>query len=502
MLFFSFSAYAEDGAFVGGFGDDSQESKSTFVEEESPTSTQLPVTYGLDISGDVSQYDLSEKIIPALQTPIPVNANPGGGSGITPMSSLNNTTPNSAIQFPLNVSVGESLSATGDEAWFWTQTSQAGQLTVHFTALNSASIDYDLYVYRYDSGYLYAHKSSLRNAGVDEHISFLTTAGTGIYYIRIVSYAGGSTSSPITIYNQFTATPDASEVDDFPENARVVAANSKTTGAISIPCDEDYVKFTIPASTTGYNPMVILRLDSMNPNLSGSLYTSNLSYAGELTQTSETTQRFPAGVYYIKIHSNTLNATAADNTYAFYINTLDLGNNTIAAVLGRKSDNTKVAYMTNSSSLWVNSDQILSLLGNLSFNHSVSIVGQNSTTEKTSYLSAQSVSAVTSAQFGYYTGDMFGIVDEALALIPIGNIQCLNTVYTYNTPLGTQTSSYGGTFNNAEDYEEGKGYSAFIINLTTGAVKDFISYHNGFYNSTLPGVGGLMGNHFGSFTAY
>jgi hypothetical protein len=324
-----------------------------------------------------------------------------------------------------------------------------------------------------------------------------------VYFILVISYSGSSTT-PYTLYNQFTASPDSSEVDDFYTDPRIVSPNSLTSGTISIPADEDFIRFTIPAAISGYNPMVVLRLDSGNPYVSASLYTSSLSYAGELDQEAEVFQRFPAGTYYIKVHSNQLNATAADNTYTLFINSFDCGNNTIAEILGRKSDNSSIAYMTNASTLWVNSEEIL-LLGNVSFARSITVpippTISSQTPTKTSSLSAQSVSAVRKAIFGHHFSNIGGgwAVTNALALIPYGNIQYLNSL-SIEDPLYWGPTSYGGTFNNQDEEDAGYGYSAFILDLDTGEIKDFISYHNGFYNDDI--FGGLMGDYYYSFTNY
>jgi hypothetical protein len=164
--------------------------------------------------------------------------------------------------------------------------------------------------------------------------------------------------------------------------------------------------------------------------------------------------------------------------------------------------------MTNSSILWVNSESII-LLGSPSFFRKITVpipetafVPPNST--KTAYLSVQSASAITSAQFGHHYSNCSQSgagwsVENALALIPGGNIQFLNSISTPD-PLYLGPSSDGGTFNNIQEGEARLGYSAFILDLDTKEIKDFTSIHNGFYNPSL--LGGIMGNYNCNFTVY
>lgn len=96
------------------------------------------------------------------------------------------TGPSTAPNFGVGGYYQNALAATGAQHWFYTQADRDGQMTVHLDVPATNTVDYDLYVYRYESstGNLYGFKSSTRNPGSAEHISFMTTTGS-YYFIHV-----------------------------------------------------------------------------------------------------------------------------------------------------------------------------------------------------------------------------------------------------------------------------------------------------------------------------
>jgi hypothetical protein len=481
-------AYADGAGFESGIGG--------FIGEEGTGTVlgdneQYPVVEGLSISGDVSSYGLTQKDISAPQPPswlIPsFESSSTAGATRSRSSSLNNTNPNAAVGLYLNSSISDTLDATGQQAWFYTQVTQAGQLTVHLGTVNSTSVDYDLYVYQYSNGSLYSYKSSTYNPTVDEHISFRTT-GAGIYFILVVSYSGSSTT-PYTLYNDFTDSPDASEVDDFYTDARVMSPNSKISGDISMPNDEDFVKFTITEVVSGNDPTVVLRLDAAaNPYIYCSIYNSNLTYVGDFEQGGEVVESLPAGTYYIKIHSSYRTGLASDNSYTLFVNSFDCGENTLDSVLGRDGSSSRIAYATEEGSLWVNSSSVLENIFSIYFSHSqVNYVDEKFMNAHAMPPSTQPIRKVYFAS--YSSGLLPSSVPNALLVLTDGIITFENK---WRERIFSDNSSYWSPFiyqnNSINNNQVVDGHQAyFVLDLNdNGAIKDCYSlYCNGFYNAFL-----------------
>jgi hypothetical protein len=482
LLFFGSRAYATDEDFVGGIGYfDGDETNITVSDDESISFPTIPLL----VSEDALPHDLNGKSISiSPESLLPSNSLRAG----TRSASSNNTTPNTALTMPPNSNYTDTLDYSGHQSWFYTSVSQNGQFTMHLTVPPTTAVDYDLYVYKYNAstGSLSSFKASERNAGADEHISFMATAGD-IYFTLVVSYTGSSTTA-YTLRNDFTTSPGAGEVDDFPENARVVTPNTVgLTGIISRACDEDFFKFTVPASAN--NAIISISMNINDPSVGtvvyGELYNSSLSFMGEFVVNSFVSTPVSPGDYYIRVQSMTKTAyyTNIDYNYKVLVNTVNSGG-TIAQVLGRNTNNTKIAYMINAGALWVNSSQKIATVG-LTFSHTVT------TPQKTTYLSVTSLSALTRGIFGNYGSTLTSNVSNAICLLPSGNINFLNSVHF--TSASSSPLQFGGTIDNAAQLSSG-----FIFDLDTGAMVDFYSPYNGYYNSDINN--GQMGNYGNSFS--
>lgn len=449
--------------FVGGFGFD-EEDMNTPPESE-------PLKEGEEFEGERIQKDIPAPEIPQFPVAPYLNRNSLNASGP-------GTGPGTAPQFPINAYYSEVLGGTGAQHWIYVQASMTGQMTVHLDVPDSPNIDYDLYVYSYDpsTGNLYTFKQSQYGPGMPEHISFSASQGD-YYFIHVQSYQGGSTTIPYYLHVEM-AKLDPEEINDTPNQASSITPNSNGMyGDLSMRNDEDWIKFT-PTGNKG-----ILEIQLSNSNINVDLYRLNAT-TGDLSGVQrytgagrgEFTLNTTAGVtYYFHIlHKN--NKVLSNSSYALRVNSFTCSE-TVAQSLGRTSDNRRIAYVTNSDNLYVNSTRVLQRLAQsarYSYDHNTG----NIRYQHESYAS----SPVREALFLRYYSTTRNDVDSmsnALALYvrrdPAGSggdmgAHFENKLYKY----------IGGVWNT--EFQNGYAAGYYILDLSDNKIKDFMSYGLGFYN--------------------
>ena len=469
--------------FVGGFGyDESELNRKKGIPA-------LLATKKLAASDDKTQIDFSKKMILA---PIPRALHLGPldstRSSIiprSPRSSGAGDSPNTAPHFPVNSGYFPGvLSTAGNQNWFYTVASQNGQLTVHLDVPNDPNIDYDLHVYRYNSGNLYTFKSSTLNPTVGEHITFNANNGE-IFFILVHSYRGGSLTIPYYLHVEM-ASPGAGEIDDFPENAKTFNPNTYgIDGMLAMRNDVDWVKFT----STGNN--AVIQFTPSNPHMSASLYqmsgTQTLSHIGEMS--AEGDYVLPAtngATYYLRIYHWHNKQGGLNSTYGLLVNTF-YNPDRVARVLGRNQYNTKIAYTVNSSErLYVNSTPVMERISDTSYSREESNIVLIAKHKSSSGL-------IGGVRFGRYTSTSGFSVSNAILLMPSGKVSYSNFVsrdtlgngHFVTNPLDNnfgQTLLYSA-WPPERPEERGEG---FILDVSTGQIKDFASrYYNGFYNGNV-----------------
>ena len=466
--------------FVGGFGYDESELNS---KKGIPA---LLATKKLAVSDDKTQLDFSQKKI-AAPMPRALHIGPfdtARGSIIprTPRSSGAGDSPNTAPHFPVNSGYFPGvLSATGNQNWFYTVASQNGQMTVHLDVPNDANIDYNLHVYRYNSGNLYAFKSSTLSPAVGEHISFNANNGE-IFFILVHSYRGGSLTVPYYLHAEM-ASLGAGEIDDFPENAKTFNPNTYgIDGMLAMRNDVDWVKFT----STGNN--AVIQFTPSNPYMSASLYqmsgTQTLSHIGEMS--AEGDYVLPAtngATYYLRIYHWYNKQGGLNSTYGLLVNTFS-NPDRVARVLGRNQYNTKIAYTVNSSErLYVNSTPVMERISDTSYAREESNIVLIAKHKSSSGL-------IGAVRFGRYTSTSGFSVSNAILLMPSGKVTYSN--FVSRDTLGNGTFTSNSYYNIVPLYREwppqhpDERDEGFILDVSNGQIKDFASLrYNGFYNGNV-----------------
>jgi hypothetical protein len=449
-------------------------------------------------SKDQSIYNLSKKNI--LLSPISppyglfvpsgqsLSLGESSSSGLSTMSSVTgNDSPNTAPMIPPNMNFSDTLDYTGHQSWFYTQAPSAGQFTMHLR-VPQINVDYDLYVYKLYAGNVLSFKASQRVGGSDEHISFLAETGE-IYFIVVYSYSGSSTEL-YTLYNSFDPNPEISEVNDFPENARIVVPNTVgISGEIATLRDEDFIKFTVPTSANrAVLTMIMQDVYGVIPLVYGYVYNENLVYQGAIEPNANVPIMVSPGTYYIRVLSEgNLYYSNLNYNYSILVNTFN-SSGTIGQVLGRNSSNNRIAYMTTANTLWVNSDLKISSIS-LSFSRQVTIPQP----QKSTRFNVTS-GAIHRALFISYSSSMENELHEsssasnAIWLLPV------HFSFSNMLSMGGQSDLFADTFYNEDLFWK----SGFVYDLDTGKLKDFLSPVNGYYNSDI--FDGYMGHYINSYT--
>ena len=467
---------AED-EFVGGFGFDE-------TELAEPSENDLaPISLKELISGDEKPgINFTEKSVAAPTAPaFPVapyhNSIVYGAiteQGKTRAATGPGSSPNTAPEFPVNSGYYPGkLTGTGDQHWFYTQADRNGQLTVHLDVPNNSAIDYDLNVYRYEmsTGNLYTFISSQRGPSASEHVTF-NASKDAIYFIHIQSYQGGSTTAPYYLHVEM-ATPDFGEIDDYPDGARAVQPNTGeiAAGILTMRCDEDFIKFT----ATGNKSLVQVGLPT-DANTFASVYVlsgTSLIYQGDIVEGGEYMMPTTAGnTYYLHFyHAN--NKAPRSGSYQVRVNSFTCSE-TIAKVLGFDANHRRIAYVTNSDRLYVDSSMVLDRLA-----QSCSYHYEKTTNYKMVKHDSYSVSPVMSVHFVSYSTTRSDVdsISDALALY-IGKTNDNLGVHFENR----MSRSYGAPGGGWEPtFQNGYASGYYIVDMADRKVKDFASGGNGFY---------------------
>jgi len=385
---------------------------------------------------------------------------------------------------PIGTYYAGALTAKGAQHWFYTQADRNGQMTVHLDVPDNVTIDYDLYVYRYEpaTGYLYGFQESINNPTVAEHISFTTTTGS-YFFINVQSYQGSSTTQPYILQVEM-ASVGVGEVDDLPSLARTLPANaSPVKGQLSMRTDEDYLVTTAPGNKiyVNFEASANVVVDVFRAN-SNSTLTHLVTLAprakGFLNSVATITKDT---AYYFRVrHANNINARLDDN-YSLSTLRFDIPDG-IGYILGENLSGTKVAYVTNRDDLWVNDTKVQSnLTANLKLDHH--------DIKTTNLHSSYADGAISHAEFGTYTGGAPyfspGTVSNALMIYIRSDygIRFTNSQTKYPNGVASTVTQMGVDRNPKSGYVVDLSSMNVNTKIVDLASKEGNGYYNNFFNT-------------------
>ncbi|SEL66279.1 hypothetical protein SAMN05444354_107270 [Stigmatella aurantiaca] len=228
-----------------------------------------------------------------------------------------NTDPSSALYMSLNTAVSNTLSAQGEQHWYFVHSADAGKLTFNLQVVNSASVDYDLHVFKLnlDTGMLEDEQVSAFGPQTSEQLSTLVSEDS-YYFICVNAYQGFDAARPYQLAALYSPTSDAAEADDHPAQAKAYSVRFTANQTLDNAYDIDWIQFTAPKAN---NFTFTFSNVPSSSNYQVGIYDGNLNRLATLTKNSTVTYSMGAGVYYLRVAS--LDTAVPAAAYQLSVNT-------------------------------------------------------------------------------------------------------------------------------------------------------------------------------------
>jgi hypothetical protein len=208
-------------------------------------------------------------------------------------------------------------SPPGEQHWYFVHSANAGKLTFNLQVVNSASVDYDLHVFKLnlDTGMLEDKQVSAFGPKTSEQLSTLASADS-YYFICVNAYQGFDAARPYQLAALYSPTSDAAEADDHPAQAKPYSVRFTVNQTLDNAYDNDWIKFTAPKSN---NFTFTFSNVPSSSNYQVGIYDGNLNRLATLTKNSTVTYSLSAGVYYFRVAS--LDTAVPAAAYQLGVNT-------------------------------------------------------------------------------------------------------------------------------------------------------------------------------------
>ncbi|WP_068775904.1 hypothetical protein [Paenibacillus sp. FJAT-26967] len=226
-----------------------------------------------------------------------------------------NDSPGSAATVVTGAVYSDKISEASGQRWYVLQTNSPGKLTAYLQTVQSASVDYDLYLFRYDpaTSQLVEQEVSSYGPGSNEQISRIAPAG--IYFLAVDAYAGFDAVNPYYFTVVQSPVYDAAEPDDNIWHAQLktdsFTVNQQT---IDNTLDADWFKLTVTASKKFH---INLSNTAAGTNYQLQIFNQNLGSVGSVNQNTNVDASLGAGTYYLRVVSLNSSNASAPYTLAF-----------------------------------------------------------------------------------------------------------------------------------------------------------------------------------------
>ncbi|QRK11770.1 hypothetical protein JQX13_17925 [Archangium violaceum] len=163
-----------------------------------------------------------------------------------------NNTPGTAQYLNLNSQWSDTLDVQDEQDWYYVHVPNGGKVTAFLSTVNDASLDYDLYAYRYNpvDGTLTPQSQSFYGPTHYEQVSATATAGEYLFFMAH-AYQGADPVNPYTLVVLYSNAPDTDEPDDNPWQAKDVTAGlNATTRTLDNAFDEDWAVLNVSLQNT------------------------------------------------------------------------------------------------------------------------------------------------------------------------------------------------------------------------------------------------------------
>lgn len=213
-----------------------------------------------------------------------------------------NTDANSAKIIQVNSVVNDVIAESGQQRWY-AFAANAGKLTLNLNFTQSANVDYDIYLYKYndESGNIELVDGA-ETTNYIEH--FACMVDEGIYFVFVNGYSGYDAANPYTLGVVLSTYYDQQEPDDRIQNAyNFSGVDFSLSGTIDNQFDIDFQKYTLDFSGSIYVSLTnngsrknIYAVDVLNANGVKLL---------QLNQNTNYLLEAPQGTYYFRVYCST-----------------------------------------------------------------------------------------------------------------------------------------------------------------------------------------------------
>ena len=236
---------------------------------------------------------------------------PGGGMGLQGP----NTGPGTAQYLDLNTQWSDTLDVQNAQGWYYVYVPANGKVTAFLQTVGNTSIDYDLYLYKFNpvDGTLTPQAQSFYGPAHYEQLSTPATAGD-YYFVMVHAYQGADPVNPYTLAVMYSNAPDSDEPDDNPWQAKSLSAAVSVTRTLDNAFDEDWRVLTVPQQNT--------YAFSLNTAATGTYQLQLFSNphgtpAATVNKNTQANYQLSAGTWYVRVLS--LNTVTPGTPYTLRI---------------------------------------------------------------------------------------------------------------------------------------------------------------------------------------
>ncbi|MGE6761639.1 hypothetical protein ACQKGO_26745 [Corallococcus interemptor] len=222
---------------------------------------------------------------------------PGGGMGLQGP----NTGPGTAQYLDLNTQWSDTLDAQNAQGWYYVYVPANGKVTAFLQTVGNTSIDYDLYLYKFNpvDSTLTPQAQSFYGPAHYEQVSTTATAGD-YYFVMVHAYQGADPVNPYTLAVMYSNTPDSDEPDDNPWQAKSLSTAVSVSRTLDNAFDEDWRVLTVAQQNTF--------AFSLNTAATGTYQLQIFSNphgtpAATVSKNTQSNYQLPAGTWYVRVLS-------------------------------------------------------------------------------------------------------------------------------------------------------------------------------------------------------
>jgi hypothetical protein len=214
---------------------------------------------------------------------------------------VDNHTPGTAIYLDTNTVYSDTITAEGQENWYYVYVPEAGKLTLFLQTPQDPNIDYDLALFHLNESTMMLENGvgSQYGPGMFEQVSQVVQPG--YYFFRINSYQGFDAENPYYFIAQFSNTNDSAEPDDNIWQAKPYVQSINVNQTLDNVYDQDWFLYTANDDT-----LVSLNFDASGATNDVTLDIFDTSFNGIGTlmeKPSKQMFRLPKGTYYMRVSS-------------------------------------------------------------------------------------------------------------------------------------------------------------------------------------------------------